>query len=201
MVICPDLYERFGHGTPDDVTAKARGEGGVADDSVVGDCEAAREYLKALPNCNGKVGIAGTCSGGRHAFLVACRAPGFNAVVDLWGGNVVMPADRLTDKQPVAPIDYTKDLSCPVLGLFGNDDQSPSPEQVDQLEAELKKQARPTSSTGTMEPDTASGTSIARLIDTSRRWTHGPRRSLSLANIWPRYHQVIKERRYVHDDR
>ena len=36
VVICPDLYERFGHGTPEDIAAKARGEGGVSDDSVSG---------------------------------------------------------------------------------------------------------------------------------------------------------------------
>ena len=142
VVICPDLYERSGHGTPEDVAAKVRGGGGVSDDGVVGDCVAARDYLKALPICNGKVGIAGSCSGGRHSFLVACRAPGFSAAVDLWGGNVFMPADRLTDKQPVAPIDYIKDLSCPLLGIFGNADQSPTPEQVDQHEAELKKHGK-----------------------------------------------------------
>jgi len=39
-VVCPDLYERFGHGTPQDIASKARGEGGIADDSVVGDAEA-----------------------------------------------------------------------------------------------------------------------------------------------------------------
>ena len=61
-VICPDLYCRFGHGTPDDVAAAVRAEGGVADDSVVADCEAALGWLKAQPNSNGKVGIAGTCS-------------------------------------------------------------------------------------------------------------------------------------------
>jgi len=142
VVVCPDLYERFGHGTPDDVAAKVRGDGGVADDSVIGDCQAAFEYLKALPYCNGKVGIIGTCSGGRQAYLVACRVPGFSALVDCWGGNVIMPSDRLTEKQPVAPINYTADLSCPLLGIFGNDDQSPSPEQVDQHEAELKKQGK-----------------------------------------------------------
>ena len=53
-----------------------------------------------------------------------------------------MASDGLTEKQPVAPIDYTKDLSCPILGLFGNDDQSPPPEQVDRLEAELKKHGK-----------------------------------------------------------
>ena len=142
VVICSDLYERFGHGAPVDVAATVRGEGGVADASVVGDCEVALDYLKALPYCNGKVGIIGSCSGGRHSYLVACRVPGFGALVDLWGGNVIMPADRLTPKQPVAPIEYTQDLSCPILGIFGNDDQSPSPEQVDQLETELKKHGK-----------------------------------------------------------
>ena len=42
----------------------------------------------------------------------------------------------------MAPIDLTKDLSCPILGLFGNEDQGPSPEQVNQHEAELKKQGK-----------------------------------------------------------
>src|SRR5438309_1379899 len=32
-VICPDLYCRFGHGTPDDIAAKVRSQGGVSDES------------------------------------------------------------------------------------------------------------------------------------------------------------------------
>ena len=138
-VICPNLYYRYGQGTPDDVTAKVRSEGGVPDASVVGDGKAALEWLKARPSNNGKVGIMGTCSGGRHALLVASTVPGFDALIDFWGGNVVMAPDQLTPARPVAPIDYTKDLNVPLLGLFGNDDQNPSPEQVDQHEAELKR--------------------------------------------------------------
>ena len=88
------------------------------------------------------MGVFGTCSGGRHAFLVACRAKGFDAVVDCWGGRVVMTKADLTPKQPAAPIDYTKDLSCPLLGLFGEEDQSPLPEQVAQHEQELKKHGK-----------------------------------------------------------
>ena len=41
--------------------------------------------------------------------------------------------------QPVAPIDYTRDLSCPLLGLFGEEDGSPTPEQVAVHEQELKR--------------------------------------------------------------
>lgn len=137
ITICPNLYYRFGHGTPDDVTATVRAAGGVPDETVVGDCEAAMHYLRSLPYCSGKVGIIGTCSGGRHAFLTACRVKGFDAVVDCWGGGVVQ--QELTPQRPVAPIDLTKDLSCPLLGLFGNEDQNPTPEQVNRHEEELKR--------------------------------------------------------------
>ena len=140
--IFPKLYYRAGHGTPEDVAAKVRGDGGVPDDQAVGDIAGAMSYLRSLPYITGKVGVFGTCSGGRHAFLTACRVEGFDAVVDCWGGGVVMEAEALNAKRPVAPIDYTKDLPCPILGLFGEDDHSPTPEQVAQHEAELKKHGK-----------------------------------------------------------
>ncbi len=140
--LSPNLYYRDGHGTPEDVAAKVRGSGGVPDDQVVGDVEGAMRALQSLPYLNGKVGVFGTCSGGRHAYLAACRVKGFDAVVDCWGGRVVMAQSELTPKQPVAPIDYTQDLSCPLLGLFGEEDLSPTPEQVAQHERELQKHGK-----------------------------------------------------------
>jgi len=140
--ISPNLYFREGHGTPEDLGAKVRAAGGIPDDQIVGDVEGSLRYLRSLPSVNGKVGVFGTCSGGRNAFLAACRVKGFNAAVDCWGGRVVMAKEDLNPKTPVAPIDYTKDLSCPLLGLFGEEDQSPSPAQVAQHEAELKKHGK-----------------------------------------------------------
>jgi carboxymethylenebutenolidase len=142
VTISPNLYFRAGHGTPEDVAAKVRAEGGVSDDSAVGDLAGAMKYVRALPFVNGKVGIFGTCSGGRHAFLAACRMPGFDAAIDCWGGRVVMSPDQLNEKTPVSPHDLTKDLSCPLLGLFGNDDSNPTPEQVNRHEAELMKHGK-----------------------------------------------------------
>jgi carboxymethylenebutenolidase len=139
VVICPDIYGRFGQGLPADVSTMARQAGGVSDDSVMGDCEGALAYLKSQPYSNGKVGIIGMCSGGRHAFLAACRMDGLSAAVDCWGGGVVMAREALTPAQPVAPIDLTAQLKVPLMGIFGNDDRAPSPEQVNRHEAELKK--------------------------------------------------------------
>ena len=50
-----------------------------------------------------------------------------------------MPPERLSSRQPVAPIDMTANLSCPLLGLFGAEDRNPSPEDVKRTEEELKR--------------------------------------------------------------
>jgi carboxymethylenebutenolidase len=63
-------------------------------------------------------------------------------VVELWGGRVVMKKEELNPKMPTAPIEFTQNLACPILGLFGNEDAAPNPEQVNQHEAELKKHGK-----------------------------------------------------------
>ena len=139
VAISPNLYFRAGHGTPEDVAAKVRAAGGLPDEQAVGDMAGALHYLQSLPYVSGKIGVWGTCSGGRHAYLAACRVPGFTAVVDCWGGRVVMEEKDLSSNFPVAPLDYTRDLNAPLLGIFGEDDHSPTPAQVAIHEAELKK--------------------------------------------------------------
>ena len=89
-----------------------------------------------------RVGVIGSCSGGRQAFLYACKTDSIDACVDLWGGRVVQAEDDRPEKQPVPPIEFTKDLSCPLLGIFGNEDRSPSPPEVDEHEVELKKHGK-----------------------------------------------------------
>ena len=142
VAISPNLYNRQGHGTPTEVGDRVREAGGISDDQAMGYAEGAMKYLRSLPYVNGKIGVFGTCSGGRLTFLTACRIKGFDAAVECWGGRVVASGQDLTPNQPVAPIDYSKDLSCPLLGLFGNEDQSPTPEQVNLHEGELKKNGK-----------------------------------------------------------
>ena len=138
--ISHNLYERDGQGSAEDVAAIARSNGGVADTQVLDDTDSAIKFLRSQPNSNGKVGVIGTCSGGRHTYLVACKSSQkVDAAADLWGGRVVMEENELSDKMPVAPIDYTNDLMCPLLGLFGEDDSSPPPSQVKIHEDELKR--------------------------------------------------------------
>lgn len=137
--ISPNLHFREGKGNSVDNSTSVREAGGMPDARTMGDVEGAIAYMNSLPYHNGKVGIIGFCSGGRQVYLAACTVAGIDAAVDCWGGGVICPPEELTDRQPVAPIEYTKDLACPILGLFGNEDARPSPEDVDKTEEELKK--------------------------------------------------------------
>jgi carboxymethylenebutenolidase len=139
-VAMPHLYSRFGPGDPDDMAARGRAAGGMADDQVVGDASGAARYLKAQSFSNGKVGIIGFCSGGRQVYLVACKTNDFDAAVDCWGGGVIVDDEQqLTPTRPVAPITLTADLKIPLLGIFGNDDDNPSQDEVNRTEEELKR--------------------------------------------------------------
>ena len=86
---------------------------------------------------NGKVGVIGYCSGGRHSFLTAVSLP-VDAAVDCYGAFVTGTVPDGFPLKVTPLVDRTPELKCPLLGLFGNDDQFPSPEQVDELEAALK---------------------------------------------------------------
>jgi carboxymethylenebutenolidase len=140
--ICPNLYFREAPGAdPADAAATVRAQGGVPDERLVGDVAGAAAYLRTLDSSNGKVGVIGHCSGGRQSVLAACHLD-LQAAVDCYGAFVTgtPPADfpmrgNLVDQLP--------HIQAPLLGLFGNDDGYPSPEQVDELEQILKDQGSP----------------------------------------------------------
>ena len=48
---------------------------------------AAYEYLKAHPDCNGKIGVVGFCFGGWIANMMAVRVPALSAAVPFYGGQ------------------------------------------------------------------------------------------------------------------
>ncbi len=139
VAISPNLHFREGKGTPEENSASVRAAGGMPDNRTMGDIDGAIRYLRTLPYLNGKVGIIGYCTGGRQVYLAACTLKGIDAAVDCYGGGVGAGPEGLTPRQPVDPLDYTKDLSCPLLGLFGREDKRPSPQHVAKTEAELKK--------------------------------------------------------------
>lgn len=141
--VCPNLYHREAPGAePDDAAATARAAGGVPDARLVGDVGGAVEYLRALPGANGRVATIGFCSGGRQSVLAGCSLP-VDAVIDCYGALVVGTAPEGYPLQATALYDRLPQLSAPVLGLFGNEDRSPTPQLVDELEEILGAQGTP----------------------------------------------------------
>ncbi len=113
---------------------------GLPDSEAVQDLNAAADYLRAMPGATGKVGVIGFCSGGRHTLLFACSSSKVDAAIDCWGGFIhrANPDAETNAARPKAPLDMVAQLNCPLLGVFGVEDQNPPVE----MEAELKKRAQ-----------------------------------------------------------
>jgi carboxymethylenebutenolidase len=141
--ICPNLYWREAPGAdPADAAATARAAGGVPDRRLVGDVGGAASYLRALPSSNGKVGVIGHCSGGRQSVLAACNLD-LDAAVDCYGAFVTGTPPEGYPLQITNLVDQLANLRAPLLGLFGNEDSHPSPEEVDELDRILTEHRKP----------------------------------------------------------
>jgi carboxymethylenebutenolidase len=140
--LMPNLYWRDAPGAaPDDAAAAGRAKGGVPDERLIGDVGGAVDYLRSLPSSNGKVATIGYCSGGRQSVLAACNIE-LQAAVDCYGAFVIGEPSEGFPLQVTNLIDQLGNLRCPLLGLFGNDDKYPSPDQVDELEEILKREGK-----------------------------------------------------------
>ncbi|MBW4030746.1 MAG: dienelactone hydrolase family protein [Acidobacteria bacterium] len=136
--LMPNLYHREAPGAdPDDAAATARASGGVPDDRLVGDVRGAMEYLKGLTTSNGKVASIGYCSGGRQSLLAGCRLP-LDAVINCYGAFTVVDSPAESPLRATAVVGEVGGLTGPLLGLFGADDQYPSPEQNEILAEALR---------------------------------------------------------------
>ena len=126
LAISPDLYHRFGHGTPDDVASPRLA------------LRAARQTTRWSPTCpqlpttyarcrtpTARSASSAPAQVGRHAFLCACRSTSFDAAVECWGGRVVQAEDDRPPQQPVAPIDYTCRPVMPAAGAVRRGGREP----------------------------------------------------------------------------
>jgi len=81
-----------------------------------------------------RVGVIGFCRGGRQTWLYAAHSPHLKAAVAFYGplgGNS-------TPIQPHTALDLAAEIKCPLLGLYGAQDQGISVESVRQAEAKAK---------------------------------------------------------------
>ena len=85
-------------------------------------------WMRAASGFSATVGEGGSRGSAAATIAITKPAPFFYA------GRVKL---SLADAAP-PPIELASRIPCPLLGIFGNDDQSPSPEDVNDYEAALQ---------------------------------------------------------------
>ncbi|MCZ6626183.1 MAG: dienelactone hydrolase family protein [Deltaproteobacteria bacterium] len=128
VALAPDLFSRF---TGDRKTLQ-RGEVRVElrDDEVLRDLAEAVDYLKRQDAVDeSRVGIIGVCQTGRQSLLLAAHRNDISASVVLYGA--VGEKEWLTNELRPEPVErLIGQLSCPVLGIFGEADHIISVDSV-----------------------------------------------------------------------
>ncbi len=129
VAAAPDLYHRQEAGGLNPLERM----GLLRDAEIVRDYEVADAWLAERSDADRQC-VIGFCMGGRLSYLWAAHREGLAAAVVFYGGNILVPWG-----DGPAPFDRTAEIDCPILGLFGNDDENPSPADVDRIAAELDR--------------------------------------------------------------
>jgi carboxymethylenebutenolidase len=136
VAAAPDLYHRDPPDCKDDwPTRRMR----LRDATVIQDINATVNYLKSHSAVEpGKIGIVGFCMGGRIVHLMAAVNPDIKAGVMYYGAD---PFSAWGDGP--SPFELTKEISCPIMGHFGEEDKNPSPADMRKLDAEMNRLGKP----------------------------------------------------------
>jgi carboxymethylenebutenolidase len=130
-----DLYTREGAPTLASPAEAMRWIARLADPRILADLQAAVDFLAAEGKVNRRVGITGFCMGGQYALLAACSLRGLSACVSFYG--MLRYAQR-NELKPRSPLDAAASLTCPYLGIFGEDDALIPMSDVADLHAKLE---------------------------------------------------------------
>jgi carboxymethylenebutenolidase len=138
VAIAPALYHRQAPGfetgyTPEDILMGRQYKAQCRADELLGDIQAAIDYLKALPALNGKIGCIGFCFGGHVAYLAA-TLPDIQATASFYGAGI--PNVPLGEGFPPT-LSRTADIKGTLHAFFGTEDPSIPPEVVAQIETAL----------------------------------------------------------------
>lgn len=135
LVAVPDVSHRIAR----DIQMRDRKQY-FKDSEIVADIAATVAWLRNRADvAKDRLILMGHCMGGRMTLLGAGRVPEFRAAVVYYGGGSHYP----WGDEPNTPMDTLKNIRCPVVGFFGNEDTHPSPQNVDDIDAELARHKVP----------------------------------------------------------
>ena len=136
--IAPEMFQREGGVTHlSDVQEILKIVLKVPRKQILQDLSATADYARGQSAAlSERIGVTGFCWGGSTTIQYAAYDKKVGAAVAWYG-----PPGRgyQDDPQPVSSFDVAKDITCPFLGLFGEEDKNPTPEDVRKFEALLKQ--------------------------------------------------------------
>ncbi len=131
VAVAPDIFHH--HPWSDDRNER---RATLRDTRIVADIEAAVGHAVGKAGADpARLAILGHCLGGRTALLGAGAIPKFRALVKYYGGRTM---DSWGEGLPT-PFALIGNIKGPVIGFFGSLDTGPSPEDVDKIEAEMRR--------------------------------------------------------------
>jgi carboxymethylenebutenolidase len=132
VAAAPDLYHRDPPDCKDDPPTRRQR---LRDATIIEDINAVATFLKSHDRVDAaRLGIVGFCMGGRIVYLMSAVNPGIKAGVMYYGSD---PFSSWGEGP--SPFERSKDLHCPIMGHFGEDDVNPSPADMRKLDAELTR--------------------------------------------------------------
>ena len=141
FAIAPDYYFRLGDLTQ--ITQPAQLMplvNGKPDRELFSDLDATVDWAKSQGGDTDRLGIIGFCRGGRTVWLYATHNSNLKAGVAFYGSLMDPPSAAM----PENAFDLAAEVKAPVLGLYGAEDASITPDQVEAMKERLKAAGKTT---------------------------------------------------------
>jgi carboxymethylenebutenolidase len=125
--LAPNFFVRASEPPPkdaSDIDALRRAASSIPTEAAIKDMQAALDHLKTIKDVSPRFASVGFCMGGGYSYQLATHTKDLAGAVIFYGRT---------------PLELVPQVSCPLLGNFGELDQGIPPEKVREFEAALKK--------------------------------------------------------------
>jgi carboxymethylenebutenolidase len=141
FAVAPDYYFRLGDMTQtSDASELIAFVNNKPDHELFSDLDATVDWAKSQGGDTDRLGIIGFCRGGRTVWLYATHNSNLKAGVAFYGSLM----DPASAAMPKNAFDLASEVKAPVLGLYGAEDASITPDQVEAMKERLKAAGKTT---------------------------------------------------------